>query len=252
MAAVVQATATRAVPWKPASQVADAQGVNMCVFGFPGSGKTTFAATGPKPLIVDLDGTAARSLSDRDDVQIASAKGGWDEMDAISNYLLRSRPEEIPFETISWDTVSAMQTFALKKVMKQSATPQQPSQPEYGQANQMVIDFVEKWCLWARKTGMNVVFPVHAQEIKDEASGIITLRMDLTPGCLKGVSKAVDSIGYLGQDLKGKRKLLLHNTAKVVAKHHQPQTGSGRIDLEIDEPNLSQIISTLKGRKAIA
>jgi hypothetical protein len=221
----------------------------MCVFGFPGAGKTTFAASGPKPLVIDADGTAARSLSDRDDVQIAPVKAGWDDIDGISNFLLHSKDHG--FETICWDTVSSLQTMALKKVMKQSATPQQPSQPEYGQANQMVIDFVEKWCLHARKTGTNVVFPVHAAEIKDESTGTITIRMDLTPGCLKGVSKAVDSIGYLGQSLKGERKLLLHNTAKVTAKHHQPRTGAGRIDLEIDNPDLTSIIGQLKNRKTL-
>jgi hypothetical protein len=252
MPAVIQAQATRAVPWKKASEIADAQGVNMCVFGYPGSGKTTFAASGPKPLIADLDGTAARSLSDRSDVEIASCKGGWDEMDSLSNFLLRMPMSEMPFETISWDTVSTMQSFALRKVMRQSATPQQPTQQEYGFANQMIIDFVEKWCLHARKTGLNVVFPVHAAEIKDESTGVITIRMDLTPGCLKGVAKTVDTIGYMGQDLKENRTLVLHNTHKITAKHHQPQTGPGRIDLEILNPNLTQIINTLRGRKAIA
>jgi AAA domain len=246
--AAIQAASQR-IPdnalWMPPHMLLGKRGLNVAVFGYPGSGKSTLAASGPKPLIVDIDGTAALSLSDRDDVMIAPANQSYDQVTTLSDRLLGGGH---PFETICFDTITTFYSMALKTVKKVSATPDTASQPEYGKANEMVGDLITKWCNKARETGINVVFNIHVKEDKDENAGTMLIRMALTPGSTLEVYRAVDSIGYLDVNNKTEqRKLLFKSNGRVVAKHHQPQTGPNRIPLEILDPNLGTIINAMKG-----
>jgi len=227
--------------------------VNICVFGYPGSGKTTFAASaqdselGADVLIADADGTAARSLSDRRDIQVAPIKD-YDGLIKLSEYL---RNKSHPFKTISFDTLTAIQEMALRKVMKASPTPDTPSQPEYGKANQLVSEFISTWCAQARQKGINVIFAVHAKEETNADTNITSLRMALTPGLLTATYQRVDSIGFLeNKRVQGKveRRLLLHSTNKIVAKHHQPQTGPGRINTELVNPTMDMLLQAAKAQ----
>jgi hypothetical protein len=212
----------------------------------PGCGKTTFSAV-PGSLIVDLEG-GTEVLSDRDDVMVWPRKDPntgkipkveWDKVDGLSNRLLRG---DHRFKVICFDTVTTGQKLTLTRVMKSSATPDMPSQPEYGKSNQLLTDLIERWCAMARETNIAVVFNVHAEEVKDEDSGIVLIRMSLTPGLIKTVYRTVSAIGYLAEDPKsGNRRLLLRNTGRVTAKFRQPQTGP-QLPLEIDNPKLSQIL----------
>jgi len=217
----------------------DKQGVNICVMGYPGAGKTEFGASGPKPLVIDVDGTAVRTLGDRTDVQIMPIKD-WDSIAAISNYLL-TRPH--PFETIWWDTVTAMQSYAIKKIMAGSAPGVMPSQGQYGNANQLVLEVVQTWCSQAREKGIHVGFAVHAEEVKDESTGQVLIRMALTPGCIKGVNQAVDTMGYIAVAPNSDvRKMLLRSTGKVLAKHHQPKNSPHKLPPELENPTMRMFI----------
>ena len=61
--------------------------INILIYGAPGSGKTTFAATADKPLIIDLEqGTMA--IIDYD-VDIAQCDGLKDAREGI-NYALKN------------------------------------------------------------------------------------------------------------------------------------------------------------------
>lgn len=247
-------------PWKPASQTIQGLGVNIAIFSHPGAGKTTLLKTaqdseyGRDVLVIDLEG-GTRSISDRDDVMVATKPGTdgeplttWDDVHEISEMLRAMvRKGTCPFKTIGFDTLSAAHRLALAKVMKSSPTPDMPSQPEYGKANELMLDLVRGWCTLSREKGINVVFNCHAVEEKDADSGIVLIRMSLTPGVIKGLYQAVDSIGYLAADSKtNNRRLLLKETPKVLAKFRQPQSGD-QLPLEIDNPDLGTIIEHVKG-----
>jgi hypothetical protein len=237
-------------PWQPASEVSRALGWSLALFGYPGSGKTTFGAT-DKTLIVDLEG-GTEVLADRPDVMVWPRKDKegripkvtWDEVMALSD---RLRKGDHPFEVIVFDTLSAAQRLTLQKVMKASPTPDMPSMPEWGKSNELLLQLVREWCALAKETGINVIFNCHAEEVKDESTGTVLIRMSLTPGVIKGVYQAVSSIGYLAEDPKsGKRKLLLRSTNKVLAKYRQPLTGP-QLPLEIDDPSIEKILKHRKG-----
>lgn len=231
-------------PWAPAGDVAEALGMSMALFGMPGCGKTSFCAE-PDSLIIDLEG-GAEVVADRKDVSVWPKKDPktgkvptptWDSLDALL-HRLETKPH--PFKIIAFDTMSKMQKLALKKVMKASPTPDMPSQPEYGKANTLVADVIEKWCGIARETGVTVVFNCHAEEVPDDNN--ILIRMSLTPGVTKTMYQAVSAIGYLAENVKTQqRKLLLRSTNKINAKFRQPQSGP-QLPLEISDPSLATIL----------
>jgi hypothetical protein len=258
---VVRAASAEKVPWKSASDVSDQQGVNMAIFGHPGSGKTTLAATAQDSdasrdvLFVDFGDAGIRSIQDRKDIQVFAAMkdGEWDGVIRVSEYLKRGKH---PFKTLVFDTLSGAQKMALRKVMTVSPTPGTPGIQDYGKANELVLALVNDWCAMSRETGINVIFNVHALETKDEDSGIIYIRMALTPGVREGLLQRVDAVGYLSEERKGAQKppvhkLVLRSNARVLAKYRQPRTGP-QLPLEIENPNLGRIVEHSKGIKLYA
>jgi len=236
----------RVDPWEAASQQADALGWSLALFGYPGAGKTTFGA-GPRTLIVDLEQKAGEVLGDRSDVMIWPKKNpdgtmpkiDWDAVIALSERLATGNH---PFEVIVFDTLSIGYRMCLAKIMKSSPTPDTPSQNEYGKANELMLDLIRRWCTRARETGVNVVFNIHAAEVVDEATKTLLIRMELTPGVIKGLNQVVSAIGYLAcNERTQERALLLKSTAKVLAKYGQNQTGP-QLPLEIKNPSLGKIL----------
>ena len=254
MAAVTTGSSVTIDPWQPASEASQALGWSLALFGFPGVGKTTFSAV-PKSLIVDFEG-GTEVIADRDDVMVWPRRGKdgklpkitWDDFMALDR---RLRTGNHPFEVIAFDTASAAQRLTLAKAMKASATPQMPSQPEYGVSNALLADVIEAWCALSRETGITVVFNIHAQEVTEE-SGSILIRMALTPGVTRTIHQSVSSIGYLEEvrsgvppNVKIDRKLTLRSTNKVQAKLRQPLSGP-QLPGEMTNPSLVKILEFRK------
>jgi len=244
-------------PWQPAAEVAQALGWSLVLFSYPGAGKTTFRAT-PKSLILDFEG-GSEVLADRRDVMVwprrdprtgKVPKISWRDFEQV-NTQLKSRLAQgtLPFEVICFDTLSAMQRLTLEQVMASTGT--NPSQPEWGKSNELLLQVVRDWCALSRETGINVVFNCHAQEVIDDSTKSVLIRMALTPGVISGINQAVSAIGYLSAskpDARTKevqRALLLHQTTKVLAKFRQPRTGP-QLPSEIPNPSLAQILEHRK------
>lgn len=248
---------TTDVPWAPASQVAKARGLNICIFGHPGVGKTFLLGQAEDVLVFNWEG-GEQTLADRDDVMMwprpnedgTTPEITWDGF--IRTWeMLKRRPH--PFKTFGFDTLSAAQRLCLDKVMRASPTPDTPSLQEYGKANELLLAFIRDACAMSKEKGWNVIFLCHAEERADENSGIIYTRMALTPGVVKGVNQTVDTIGYLAESTNQKskateRRLLLHSTPRIIAKHRQPSSGP-QLPSEISNPNLQDIINHVRGVK---
>jgi len=222
-----------ATPWQPASEVSEAVGMSLALFGYPGSGKTTFSAV-KDSLFLDLEG-GTEVLADRPDVMVWPRKDPrtekrkeptWPEVKSLSDQLLTKKH---PFRVIVWDTFTKLQSIAVKFVAPEVAQGKQPDLQQYGKANMLVNDVIERWTAHARENNIAVVFNVHASEVKDEDSGVILIRMDLTPGVIKVMYREVSHIAYIeefkGQGGKQQRRLQMANTGKVTAKFRQPQSG---------------------------
>jgi hypothetical protein len=238
-----------------ATEVVDRQGFNGILFGFSGAGKTTLASTaqnseyGRDVLFLDFE-SGTRSIADREDVHLIPVKE-FEQTPEIYRYL---KDGTHPYRTIVIDSLTELQAVSLKSVMKASATPEQPSQPEYGRSNINVITTVRNFRLLATERGWNVIYICGAVEVKDEVSGAVLTRVDLTPGAAKQVFQAVDVVGYLGVDTArdgtSKRYLLMRNTSHILAKIRQPRTGP-QLDTRIEDPTMEAILAHTHARGGV-
>jgi AAA domain len=245
-------TSAEKTPWGPVSQVFTTQGLNALIFGPPGSGKTTFGASatnspdyGAPLLLLNFDGDIG-SLGDRDDIMTWPRDGkikGWSHAAAFLSSLAR---RSHPFKTILFDTVNSMYDLAYKSVIE-SGNPSRDKRQIYGDANDKVLAVIREWAMYSRENGLNVVFICHSEERQDGEDGPIYLRPSITPGVIKGVYQCISTVGCLIEmpGIGHKRKLYLHNTAKIVAKVHQPKTGA-QLPLEIVQPDLGRMIEHVK------
>jgi len=241
-----------------AKDAAGKDGLNLVVFGYGGCGKTTLIANaqdseaGADVFIIDTD-KGMKSLGDREDVVVWRGPDPenkpltWEDIIRIIDWLKRT---EHTYRTIGFDSITAAYRLCLAYVMKSSPTPDMPSQPEYGKANELMLAVIRdmKESFSVRK-GWNVVYTAHAEEMKDESTGTVLIRMAITPGVVKGLYQIVDAIGYLSESPKDRtRRMILKNTPKVVAKYRQPQSGP-QVPLELDNPNLGRLLEHVKGTR---
>jgi AAA domain len=245
------------VPWSPASSMTDLQGFNGMIFSNPGVGKTTLGTTMAKakdgsPLLVINFDEELRSIGDRSDIMVWPGEkqrgkvGSWLRACAFMDRLLRGNH---PFGSIMLDTLnSAYDKFILPPIQEQMGERADGRQV-YGKANDELLRYIRAFAAMSRERGTNILFVVHAEE-KEEKTGDTTriyIRPSVTPGVIKGMYQSISTIGYLEPGrLKSPRKLILHPTVKVVAKHHQPRTGP-QIPSEISDPDLGLLIDHAKG-----
>lgn len=241
------------LPWGSADEIDEEQGINACLFGFGGSGKTTVAATayhaasGGPLLIVNLDGEV-KSLVGNKNVQIWPKKGGVRSWERIQSFTDRLATGKHPFNTIVFDTGNNMYRYALQH-MRSTGNPNRDPRQIFGGANDLVNDIIVKFVTISNEKGTNVIWNWHAEEVKEQAgpdSVKVIIRPDATPGVLKTIYQQHSTIAYLEERMQGKRRLYLHNTTKLIAKVHQPQ-GEGALAVEIDDPDFGKIIDHLRG-----
>lgn len=169
--------------------------VKALVFGPNGSGKTRFAASAPKCLIIDINEMGTRSA-----VGTGSKKlevGSWQDIGHIYWYL---KAGNHPFETVAIDTITAMHGLAMAFVLDEkedrdpSAVKDQPVQRDWGRAGQLVSSMV-----WAfRNLDMHVVFTAQVRREKDQETGeILDTTVDLPAGCRGSATGAVSVLGYM-------------------------------------------------------
>jgi len=235
--------------------VSQNQGLNAMLFGPPGAGKSTVVADAVSSeharelIIINFDGDMS-SLEDRTDIYVwpgGDENNGvirdWRHFKAFSDKLVRTKH---PFKTIQFDTISSAYDLAYKQSIS-TGNPNRDGRSIFGDANDLILEVVREWATISRERGINVVFICHAEEKQSGENGPILLRPSVTPGVVKGMYQAVSMIGCLQEKIGpgNHRKLTLHNTAKVVAKIHQPKTGP-QIPLEITDPDIGRIIEHVR------
>ena len=231
-----------------AREVTDAYGLNMVLFGVPGTGKTTLAATaqdseyGANVLFIDVEG-GTRSIADRVDVDVVRPDTVGD-VKNVYDWLV-SEPNH-GYKTIVIDTLSELQRVGMKEILATSKTPDQPGWPEWGKSTEQMMRMVRAFRNLSQTKGWNVIFTAHATEQKDAVTGSILIRPNLTPKATEMVCGAVDVIGYLTREPNGTRRLRMEPNNQIVAKYRQPLTGN-RLPTMIDNPSLVTMLEHLRG-----
>lgn len=87
----------------------------VLAYGRSGTGKTTFASSFPKPLLLlDIKEKGTDSISNVKDVQVAKIED-WHQIEDVYWYLDRGKHG---FKTVVLDQMTALQDLAMRKVMK--------------------------------------------------------------------------------------------------------------------------------------
>jgi len=234
--------------FQTASQLQDALGIDMFLTGAPGAGKTTFIGSAADDeeyygyiLILDCIG-GMRTLLDRDGISFFTPATWKDVTDTVK--LLKETNHD--YKVVAVDLVTGAYKLALEQVMKEGATTAkgQPTLEGYGVANKRLIDMVEDLRSLSLTRGTHVVLTSHTTETKDEETGAVLIRPNLTPGTLNAIVGACDVVTYL--DIKkDKREMHLVGTNRYWAKVRRPRS-LGPVPQTIEQPTFGELVSLLK------
>lgn len=237
-----------------ASDVSDKWGLNVVLFGPNGAGKTTLASTaqdsefGRDVIFCDVEG-GTRSIADREDIQVF-VPDRWSE---IADFYAFLAGQQHPYRTIVLDSLAELYHYAIKDVMGGASGA--PQLQHYGEANDRLATLVRNFKRFSRELGWNVIFTAPAVEVKDDITGMVLTRVDLTPGAAKSVFQIVDTMAYLGVEskreggtLQTRRYLQIGPTGNITAKHRQPRSGNP-LPTRITDPSLVSILAQRKESK---
>lgn len=175
--------------------------IHATVVGEAGMGKTTLAATFPKPVFIRTEDGMA-SLAGMDVQAFPVARSFSEVMEQIA-VLAR---EEHDFKTLVIDSITQLNTIIEKEIVESEPNPKNRSMPKccggygagYAMASEMHRQIRER-CDWLNdKKGMHVVYIAHAdvetiEQPDQDAYGRYTLRLHK-----KSVSHYTDNVDLVG------------------------------------------------------
>ena len=127
----------------------------FCVYARNGQGKTTFGASGPKPIIIDAEG-GTPSVRKHKDAKVFRVET-WTDIDLIYWYLKTGDHDR---ETVVLDTVTALAALCMKFVLGDEASrdptkdPDMPTKREWGKVGELMKTVITNFL----SLDMHVVF----------------------------------------------------------------------------------------------
>jgi phage nucleotide-binding protein len=197
--------------------------LKVLIYGEPGVGKTTFAATAPSPLLIDVERGSRSVLNVNNPVDVLDFQSINQVEAAFDKY-----------ETIVLDTLTEMQARLIDQQLRalgKGAPVYKADWGVYGENTQRIRMLVSMF----RDIDKNLIATAHAKLDKDDQTGIEFVRPALTPGLAKTVNGMFDIVGFLKINSKGERVLRVQPNKRVLAKT--------RLDLpeEIINPNWNSL-----------
>lgn len=201
--------------------------VIVTIYGAPSTGKTSYAYTASKPLLLDFDNGNKRAVNRGDAVDIVR----WSDVDGITPNDLK------PYETVIIDTAGNMVQSIITHIENNMPQKAKNGMLLYGEVSRIYHSFVSK----IKSAGLDLVFISHFSEEK-KGDSVIT-RLDIAGGKTKNnVYQTSDLLGCLIYE-DGKRLLNFNPVDGRIAKN----TGNFPV-INIADKKLSEVIAELKSK----
>jgi phage nucleotide-binding protein len=213
--------------------------LNVMIYGEPGVGKTTFAATAPRPILwLEAEG-GTHSIADPEGIDIVKVSGLNDYREVLR--YLAANPSA--YETVVIDSMTETQASILKEIMRAVAKEDisrnefMPQFAEWGQVTGMMREIARAF----RDLPMHTVLTALTREDKDDLTAKTRVRPRMTPALAEELPAFMDACLYMyaATPKKGEadaegimgdedgitvvRNALLQPTGKYTAKVRAPQ-----------------------------
>ena len=178
------------IPITPVEQLPEI--LAMLAWGRSGTGKTTFASTFPKPMLVlDVREKGTDSISNVKGVRVGSIEQ-WGQIEEVYWYLKKGNHD---YKTVIIDQITTLQDLAMDQARRNIGETRDPRR-HFGEAGQLM----KTWLLNYRdliEEGINVLFIAHDRVSKaEEGSGDDQLEPEVGPRVMPSVA------GFLNGSVK--------------------------------------------------
>lgn len=230
--------------------------VKVLVYGRSKHGKTRFAASGPKTIVVDINEKGTKSIQTYPGCFVYHVSK-WEQLSWVYWYLREGGHE---FQTVVIDTLTQAQTLCMKTVLKEAEDrdpnrpPSMPRRQDWGQMGELMKAQILNY----RNLEMHVVFVCQERIDKgsDEDEETTNRRVpDLSPS-VRGIAlAAVELIGRVYQRevravKKGaKKESSKWETRMLIGAHDDYDTGNrlgAKLPRIIRNPTMTMIIEASK------
>lgn len=211
----------------------------MLVYGEGGVGKSTFAATAPKPLMADCENGSKYFGLRGIKLDVAHIEK-WADMREYTEALKKEGYETAVIDPIGELMEKLMRHMVAIGDSKLIQKDGSPSQAGWGWLRKTMRDYVKV----LRDSGMHVLLVAHVDDKPDEDR--VLLRPLITTKVSKDIVNMVDVVGYMTvvQTADGESKRVIFvdpSSDKFTAKDRTGQLG------KIIEPDFSKIIKAVHG-----
>ena len=231
--------------------------LKMLVYGRSGTGKTTFLASCPGPiLIVDIREQGTTSIRETKDAYVVPIES-WEEFEELYWYL----KDTDKYKTVCIDTVTALQELAAKKVAPTGTI----SQRGWGE----ISGLMKTWLMLFRDLPFNIVFTAQDRETRVEdydEDNMITPEVGpyVSPSVAKILNAAVGVIGntYISEAVKQIKKgskltskevveyrMRLGPHSKYITKLRRDPKLEGEVPKSIVNPTYKDIVDLMTGEE---
>lgn len=229
--------------------------LKVLAYGRNGSGKTRFACTAPKPLLIDIQEQGTKSVRTYEGVEVFHARS-WKEAVWAYWYLKAGGHDH---ESVILDTLTGLQNICMVQVLKESGDrdptkdPKTASQRDWGKLAQLMKEYL----LNVRNLPLHVVFTAQERTYDNEEDERIERVPDLSPGSRATATACVDIIGRMYQKerrwaAKGGKERKKWETRMLVGPHDDYTTKdrTGALGRIVVEPTIPMILEALNGNPA--
>lgn len=182
---------------RPVSQTKPSSFLYMLVWGMIKSGKTSFTATGPRPVVFLAEPGHMTVRYDEHLIVFPIDERGnyinpvWEDAVDFKYYL---RYADHDRKTVGMDSMSGLINLGMRYILKdeeardEKRVPDTMTQPQWGRLNKLILDYLEDLEAICAEKGMHLILTAHERPPRDdtEEGSVVP---DMTPQLSRNILK---------------------------------------------------------------